>query len=81
MKFEDITLRDISWIIGCIDGGMDDGLIESLDQYNLDTLETIIDTVATSEKDDFRYDSYKESIARWRDELKEWETEKATWED
>lgn len=82
VKFEDITLRDISWIIGCIDGGMDDGLIESLNQYDLGMLETIIDTVATpQEKGSFCYDSYKESIARWRDELSEWEAEKATWED
>lgn len=83
MKFEDITLRDISWIVGCVDNGMYNGLIESINEHDLNVFETIIETIAATqqEKDDFRYDSYKECIAGYRKELAEWEAEKATWED
>lgn len=83
MKFEDITLRDISWIIGCVDNGMDDGLIESISEHDLDVFETIIETVAATpeEKTDFLYDDFKERIAEYRAELEEWEAEKASWQD
>lgn len=83
MKFENITLCDISWIVGCVDNGMDDGLIESISERDLDVLETIIETVAATpeEKTDFRYNSFKECIAGYRKELEEWEAEKASWQD
>lgn len=83
MEFENITLRDISWIVGCVDNGMDGGLIESISEHDLDVFETIIETVAATpeEKTDFRYNSFKKRIAGYRKELAEWEAEKASWED
>lgn len=58
-------------------------LVESIDKHDLDVLETLIDAVAATPHngDDYYLGSYKEDIARYRKELKEWEEEKATWED
>lgn len=83
MKLEDISLRDMVWIIGCIANGMDDGLVESIDKHDLDVLETLIDAVAATPHsgDDYYLGSYKEDIAKYRKELKEWEEEKASWQD
>ena len=83
MKLEDISLRDMVWIIGCIDNGMYDGLVESIDKHDLDVLETLIDAVAATphNRDDYYLGSYKEDIAKYRKELKEWEEEKASWQD
>lgn len=83
MKLEDISLRDMVWILSCIDNGMYDGLVESIDKHDLDVLETLIDAVAATPHngDDYYLGSYKEDIAKYRKELKEWEEEKASWQD
>lgn len=70
MKFEDITLSDLNFVIGAVDFLVYDAA-DSVDPHNIDTIATIIDTVVmnSQEQDSFYYEHFQNCITRWRKEI------------
>lgn len=70
MKFEDITLSDLSFIVGAVDFLLYD-VPDSVSQRDIDTIATIIDTVATNaqQQDDFNYKYLQNCVNCWRKEI------------
>lgn len=70
MKFEDITLDDLSFIMGAVDFLIYD-VPENVSQHNIDTVAAIVDTVATNsqKQNSFNYKYFQNSIARWSKEV------------
>lgn len=70
MKFEDITPRDLNFIVGAVDFLMYD-VPESFSQRDIDTMDTIIDTVIMNSKepDSFNYEYLQNCVDRWREEI------------
>lgn len=70
MKFEDITLSDLSFIIGAVDFLIYD-VADTVDPRNIDIVATIIDTVATNsqDKDGWAYKYLQNCVNRWREEI------------
>lgn len=70
MKFEDITPKDLSFIVGAVDFLMYD-VPESFSQRDIDTMDTIIDTVIMNSKepDSFNYEYLQNCVDRWREEI------------
>lgn len=63
MKFEDITLSDLNFVIGAVDF--------LVYPHNIDTIATIIDTVAMNaqQQDGFNYKYLQNCVNRWRKEI------------
>ena len=70
MKFEDITLSDLNFVIGAVDFLVYDAA-DSVDPHNIDTIATIIDTVAMNaqQQDGFNYKYLQNCVNRWRKEI------------
>lgn len=70
MKFEDITLNDLSFIVGAVDFLIYD-VPDSVSQRDIDTIATIIDTVAMNaqQQDGFNYKYLQNCVNRWRKEI------------
>lgn len=70
MKFENITLNDLNFIVGAVDSMFYD-IVDTTYQYHIDTIAAIIDAVATNsqEQDSFRYKCFQDCITRWRKEI------------
>lgn len=70
MKFEDITLSDLNFVIGAVDFLIYD-VPDSVSQRDIDTIATIIDTVVTNsqEQNGFNYKYLQNCVNRWRKEI------------
>lgn len=70
MKFEEITPKDLSFIIGAVDFLIYD-VPDSVSQRDIDTIATIIDTIVTNSKkqDGFNYKYLYNCVNRWRKEI------------
>lgn len=70
MKFKNITLSDLNFVIGAVDFLVYDAA-DSVDPHNIDTIATVIDAVAmnSQEQDNFYYEHFQNCITRWRKEI------------
>lgn len=70
MKFKNITLSDLNFVIGAVDFLVYDAA-DSVNFHNIDTIATIIDTIAmnSQEQDSFYYEHFQNCITRWRKEI------------
>lgn len=70
MKFEDITPKDLSFVVGAVDFLVYD-VPDSVSQRDIDTIATIIDAVVANsqEQDSFNYEYLQNCINRWRKEI------------
>lgn len=70
MKFEDITPKDLNFIVGAVDFLVYD-VPDSVSQRDIDTVATIIDTVVTNsqEQDSFNYKYLQNCVNRWHKEI------------
>ena len=70
MKFEDITPRDLSFIVGAVDFLIYDAP-DSVSQRDIDTVDTIINTVImnSKEQDSFNYEYLQNCFDRWCKEI------------
>ena len=70
MKFEDITPKDLSFIVGAVNFLVYDAP-DSVSQRDIDTIDTIINTVIinSQEPDSFNYEYLQNCIDRWYKEI------------
>lgn len=70
MKFEDITLSNLNFIVGAVDFLIYD-VADTVDPRNIDIVATIIDTVVTNsqEKDSWGYKYLQNCVNRWYKEI------------
>lgn len=70
MKFEDITPKDLSFIVGAVDFLIYD-VPDSVSQRDINTIATIIDTVVinSKEQNSFNYKYLQNCVNRWRKEI------------
>lgn len=70
MKFEEITPKDLSFVIGAVDFLIYD-VPDSVSQRDIDTIATIIDTIIMNaqQQDGFNYKYLQNCVNRWRKEI------------
>ena len=70
MKFEDITPKDLSFIVGAVDFLICDAP-DSVSQRDIDTIATIIDAIVANSKEQnsFNYKYLQDCVNRWRKEI------------
>lgn len=72
MKLEEITPKDLNFIVGAMDFLVYD-VPDSVSQRDIDTVDTIINTVImnSQEPDNFNYEYLQNCIDRWYKEINE----------